>query len=89
MREVVMGARKLEILEEVKEPEFKDGDDGGGGPEQITITPVKNGWILCIYDEEGDEQEVFSYDGEGPIELLASLMELLDIDPKFQITEKK
>jgi len=53
---------EIKILEDHKEPMFKDGDGGGGSPFFSTIIEkVDNGYIIVWIDAEGIElREVYN-----------------------------
>lgn len=64
-------------------PEFKDGDGGGGDEECLTISvsirAVDNGWILTVLTEE-DEEYTQVYQTNQGRELIKELAEALGVN---------
>lgn len=74
MGELKLFENRANFIEEDKEPEFKDGDGGGGDDSlKITIRCVDNGFTLKATDGINTIREIY----EDNMELLARIQELL------------
>lgn len=84
-------ARKLfAVVNEVppireRDIEFDDGDGGGGefDTESIKITVVANGWLVEVYDNDGDVETSVFEEGNSPT-MLAYLAEAAGANIDFE-----
>ena len=68
------------------EPMFKDGDDTEVYDYvNIMIKTVDNGFIVEYINNEGDSQYVYTFDGNGPKQMLKDLVEELGISAKVKV----
>ena len=68
------------------EPMFKDGDDTEYiDYTSVIIKTVDNGYIVEYSNSESDSQYVYSFEGNGPRQMLKDLVEVLGVQDKVKV----